>query len=63
MDSWILNGEKSEKDFLESFILDCTFWATVKKESLKAFAIERGSAMKFPSWMIGVVNRYYFYFS
>ena len=54
MDSWILGGKKSEKDFLENFILDCTFWATVEKKSLKTLAIERGSAIKFSSWMIDV---------
>ena len=49
MDSQILDGKKSEKDLLENFILDCTFWATVEKKSLKTLAIERGSATKFPS--------------
>ena len=61
MDSWILGGKKSEKDFLENFILDCAFWVTVEKKSLKTFAIERGSAINFPSWMI--YDRYYYYFS
>ena len=54
MDSWILGGKKSEKDFLENSTLDCTFWATVEKKSLKTLIIERGSAIKFPSWMIHV---------
>ena len=40
IDSWILGGKKSEKDLLENFILECNFWATVKKKSLKTLAIE-----------------------
>ena len=44
MDSWILGGKKSEKESLENFILDCNFWATVEKKSLKTLTIERGSA-------------------
>ena len=63
MDSWILGSKKSEKDFLENFILDCTFWAIVEKKSLRTLAIERRSAIKFPSWMIDVGELYYFYFS
>ena len=54
IDSWILGGKKSEKDSLENYILDCIFWATVEKKSLKTLAIERGSVMKFPLSMIDV---------
>ena len=54
MDSWILGGKKSEKDLLKNFIFDCTFSATVEKKSLKALAVESGSAIKFPSSMINV---------
>ena len=49
MDWWILGGKKSEKDFLENFILDCIFRAAVEKKSFKTLAIEKGSAVKFPS--------------
>ena len=38
MYSWILGGNKSEKDFPENFILHSTFWATVGKKSLKTLA-------------------------
>ena len=54
MDSWTLRGKKSEKDSLENYILDCIFWITVEKKSLKTLAIERGSAIKFPLWMIDI---------
>ena len=54
MDSWILGGKKSEKKLLENLTLDCTFWATVEKKSLKTLAIDRGSAIKFRSWIIDV---------
>ena len=30
MDSWKLGGTKSEKDLLENFTLDCTYWTTVE---------------------------------
>ena len=54
MDSWILSGKNSEKDLLENFILNCTFWETVEEKSLKTLAIERECAIKFPLWMIHV---------
>ena len=54
MNSWILGGKKSEKKLLENLILDCTFWATVEKKSLKTLVIDRGSAIKFRSWIIDV---------
>ena len=49
-----MGGKISEKDLLENVILDYSFWVTVEKKSLKTLAIERGSAIKFPSWMIDV---------
>ena len=59
---WILGGKKSEKALLENFILDCTFWATVEKKFLKTLGIERGSVIKFSSWMIDVSESLLFSF-
>ena len=52
----VLGGRKSEKDLLENFSLDCTFWETIGKKPIKTFTVERGSAINFPLWKTDVAE-------